>query len=361
MSRFIVTMLAAIAAVAGALTLALGGSVALAATPATPAASVSWHKISLINGWESSQPDYQTGNPSWAVKSGIVFLSGSVHQTGGTSNEFAVLPPAARPAHVLHITIYTQYGTSGSLDILTDGEVRAYGYGADGYASLAGVSYPAHGTRLHKLTLVNGWQSSQSQYDTADPSYTIEAGEVYLSGSMHSPGSGGRFAALPRAARPAHLTYIPVYTNSGTTGWLIAYPSGEIVALGNASQAFTSLAGVSYPQARATRHVLTLKNGWRSCLARCRTGKPSFRVAGGVVYLSGGMFQPGSVPAKEQFGVLPRWARPFHTLYIQDYTVNGSLGTIQIKPNGTMWADGSPFSQAQSFTSLEGISFPVSS
>ncbi len=60
---------------------ALGGAAASAATnsrehtAATPGSAASpshpsgmaWHKLKLLNGWVSSQGDYRTGDPSWAV------------------------------------------------------------------------------------------------------------------------------------------------------------------------------------------------------------------------------------------------------------------------------------------------------
>ena len=74
-----------------------------------PTASVKSHKFKLLNGWLSSQPNFGTGNPSYAISKGIVYLSGSMH-TGGTSPLAFILPKAARPAHALFISVYTVDG-----------------------------------------------------------------------------------------------------------------------------------------------------------------------------------------------------------------------------------------------------------
>ncbi len=137
-----------------ALALSLGGG-AYAATRVVsehaPAAHhVSWHNISLRNGWKSSNSTYDTGNPRVSLQNGIVYLSGSMHGSGG-SKTFAVLPKQYRPAHNLYITVYTFGDTSGTLYIGHNGIMNAYSPGicasqntADCYTSLAAVSYPVN-------------------------------------------------------------------------------------------------------------------------------------------------------------------------------------------------------------------------
>lgn len=75
-----------------------------------------------------------------------MYLSGSLH-TAGTSETFARLPRAARPAHNLYITVYTFGDTSGTLYIGRNGIMDAYSSTpseADDYTSLAAVSYPVN-------------------------------------------------------------------------------------------------------------------------------------------------------------------------------------------------------------------------
>jgi len=59
-----------------------------------PAKAMAISTLSLENGWQSAQPPYGTGDPSYSVKNGVVHLSGSLFQPpvpGGTQ-DFAVLP-----------------------------------------------------------------------------------------------------------------------------------------------------------------------------------------------------------------------------------------------------------------------------
>jgi hypothetical protein len=78
-----------------------------------PAATTAGHKLSLLNGLQSSQPGFGTGAPAYTVIGGMVHLAGALHQTTGTNDEFAVLPAAARPARVLYLTVYTFEGSPG--------------------------------------------------------------------------------------------------------------------------------------------------------------------------------------------------------------------------------------------------------
>src|SRR6266852_5580017 len=109
-SRMARTASLAVPIAASALSISLGSTAALAAgsQPDTQAAvtSVTWHKLNLLNGWKSSQSTWNTGNPSYAISGGVVYLSGSLHGGAGSSN-FAILPKAARPAHWLYMTVDT--------------------------------------------------------------------------------------------------------------------------------------------------------------------------------------------------------------------------------------------------------------
>jgi hypothetical protein len=83
----------------------------------------------------------------------VAHLSGSLHQSSGTNRVFAVLPPAARPAHTTYLSVYTSNGTIGLLEVDQNGDLSAYDGGAQQYTSLAGVSFPvpsaAHTLALH--------------------------------------------------------------------------------------------------------------------------------------------------------------------------------------------------------------------
>jgi hypothetical protein len=375
--RLVRSVLAATAVAAAslvALTTALGGAAASAAAvhPARAAAhpatvtGVTWHPLSLLHGWQSAQGQYGTGSPAWAVKNGVVYLSGSMHQASGTSEDFAVLPAAARPAHYLYITVYTYDDTYGRVAIYPDGEMNVVSPNqsqAQGYTSLAAISFPAAAITSTNLTLKNGWQSSQSEWGTGDPGWAVKNGVVYLSGSMHQPSGNSRVAAvLPPAARPAHYLAFIVDTWGGATGEVDIETDGTVLAFSppahGSAQQFTSLAGISYPLGTAGDHTLGLLNGWYT--DGVLSGDPSYSVAGGVVYLSGGMHQPlGDTGA--EFAVLPPAARPAHNLFIKLFT-NGSPGELAITSSGQMFAYSYPGpTNVQQYTDLAGISYPLSS
>jgi hypothetical protein len=353
----------ALGAIAGA-----GSASAATAQPAAPAVTgVTWHPLTPVKGWQSGQADFGTGSPAWTVQNGVVYLSGSVVQPSGTSGEFAVLPAAARPSRVLYITVYTLDDTQGFVTIYPDGVMYASASpysNAQGYTSLAAVSYPAPSLTTHKLALEDGWESSNAEFGTGDPSYAVSGGMVYLSGSLHQPtGVSEISATLPAAARPAHTMYLTVYTYDGTLGLVEIEPNGTMYTYMGGAQQYTSLAGISFPAAADTVHKLALDNGWVSGEPAHDTGDPSYWVSGGVAHLSGSVYQPSGT--SQIFAVLPKADRPAHDMYIQVmvYTPDNTsyAGTVLIEPDGAMWAYSQAPGNAQQYTSLAGISFPLGS
>jgi hypothetical protein len=347
--------------------LALGATTEATASPSraggapagAPArAGVTWHALALKNGWKSAQHRFTTGNPSWAVQGGVVYLSGSLHQSAGSNNEFAVLPPAARPSHAMYISVYTIDGTHGWLYIRPTGAMFADGAGDRSFLSLAGVSFPARSTSQHPLALRNGWNSSQFRWNTGDPAYAVRGGVVYLSGSLHQRASGSEiFAVLPAAARPTRDLYITVYTFRGTTGVLFIGSDGTMHAYFGQARSFTSLAGVSFPASSLSGNTLTLLNGWQSSDGAFSTGDPMYVVHNGVVYLSGSLNLPSG--SDDVFGRLPSGARPAHFLFMKVYTNSGVVGSMEVTPSG--FVDLFVTSSSKLFSSLATISYPLRS
>jgi hypothetical protein len=128
-----------------------------------------------------------------------------------------------------------------------------------------------------------------------------------------------------------------------------------IVGAGSAS------AATAQPAAPAvtgvTWHPLTPINGWHSGQTQYSTGNPAWAVQKGVVYLSGSVIQTSGT--NQELAVLPAAARPSRVLYITVYTLDGTQGWLTIYPTGQVYASASPYSDAQGFTSLAGISFPA--
>jgi hypothetical protein len=114
--------------------------------------TVTFHKLTLINGWKSvatALPTYKTGDPSVGIANGVVYLTGSLFQSNPGSDTFATLPVAYRPAHTLFLAVYTLSGAAGGLFIYHSGIIGATAPGACNggntaqcWTSLSGVSYP---------------------------------------------------------------------------------------------------------------------------------------------------------------------------------------------------------------------------
>jgi hypothetical protein len=357
-----------------ALGVTAGGGSASAATaqPAGPTITgANWHQLTLINGWVPGQSQFPgDGIPAWTVRNGVLYLAGSVIQTGGDLGEFAVLPPAARPSHRLYMTVdVAGQGTHGWIVVYPNGAMYAMGdpySDAQAFTGLAGISYPAKAMTMSTLPVENGWQSADSQWDTGDPSYSVSSGMVYLSGSLDQPsGDNQMFGVLPPAARPAHTMYLSVYTFGGAVGLLEIDTNGNMLAYEGGAQQYTSLAGVSFPVASAVTNQLTLINGWQSAQSPYGTGDPSYSVKNGVVHLSGSLFQPPADGDTQEFAVLPKAARPKYFLYIKTAVSRpdslAAQGQIVICPDGLLYSDSFPLSESESFTSLAGISYPLGS
>jgi hypothetical protein len=127
-----------------ALTFSLGGGIGYAAsvtTAKTPATKITWHRLGLINKWH--EVFVTNGAPSYAISNGIVYLYGAMQ--GGTTNEFAVLPKAARPKNTLYIAVYNDDNSGGSawLDVTPRGQMFINGPDDTILSSIAGVSFPA--------------------------------------------------------------------------------------------------------------------------------------------------------------------------------------------------------------------------
>jgi len=101
------SLLSAAALAALGITAGAGSASAATAQPAGPTITVTWHQLTLINGWVSGESQFAgDGIPAWTVRNNVVYLTGSLSQTSGTNSEFAVLPPAARPSHVLYMAVH---------------------------------------------------------------------------------------------------------------------------------------------------------------------------------------------------------------------------------------------------------------
>jgi hypothetical protein len=122
------------------------------------------------------------------------------------------------------------------------------------------------------------------------------------------------------------------------------------------AQCFTSLDGASFPS--TVFSPLSLVNGWSN--APFGTGNAGVGVASGVVTLKGAISTAGTNPVPF---VLPVGFRPATDVYVPvDLcgATNGRLWIQQSTGTVTVQAEGGTFSNAQCFTSLDGVSFAAS-
>jgi hypothetical protein len=324
----------------------------------SPDVVVSWHQLHLLNGWaEARGPSFPVGNAAYSIINGVVYLTGGIKRASGAKDEFAVLPKAARPVHLQYLPVISLGIVSAAVDIWPSGKMDAFYGDAAGYTSLDGISYPAAGTRWHRLALTTHWQSAQRSFGTGDPAYTVRGGIVYLSGAAIGKSSASvDFAILPLGARPKYALWLKTYTFGGAVGTLLIQPNGAVQAFGGSPRSLLSLAGISFPNAKFKWHKIAL-SGWQSDASLSHTGDPAYGVVGPIVYLNGAMTQTtGSIV----FAATPAAIRPKHELNIEVYTNISTYGQIQVtKPS--LYVESVPALNAEDFTSLAGVSYPLSS
>lgn len=327
-------------------------------SPASASSSFTWHNFTLLNGWKTAgTPKLITGHPGWAINNGVVYLRGAIKQTGPITDEvFATLPKGDRPTRNLYIQVFTMNTQPGSLLITPKGNLEAFNGNARLFTSLASVSFPTSAIKGHQLTLKNGWSSSQSTYNTGDPSYAVSKGVVYLTGSLGGGAIGKTAFILPPAARPAHIVYLSVYTLSGHLGGIVElFTNGHVQIYGSSASGYTSLANISYPALGAQWHKFTLLDKWKSADSTYGTGAPAYTVIDGVRYLGGSLI--ASNAPNGLWTRLPAVTRSPSVLEIEVYTFGGGTGGIAVT-NSLGLVASTPFTNAEDFTSLGGIAYP---
>lgn len=198
----------------------------------------------LQPGWRyggqgSAQPGYEIDSL------GVVHLQGGL--AGGNDTPAFVLPPALAPAHTLWLPIYTGHTTEGSLEIATNGQVIPFGSTVAGFASLDGITFPSHGTRLRFSKALLLHAVHPVGFGAAPPSYSVDRlGVVHLRGGLSGPPGEFEAFVLPKALRPTHRTYFPIYTYGGTLGAAIIGGTGAVYLDPGNSNAFASLDGISF-------------------------------------------------------------------------------------------------------------------
>jgi hypothetical protein len=102
--------------------------------------------------------------------------------------------------------------------------------------------------------------------------------------------------------------------------------------------------------------ALTLENGWSG--SAFGTAVPVAQVIDGIVHLAGGMATTGTNPGAF---TLPAGFRPAAEIYVPVDMCGATNGRLDIDPSGEVTVEaGTNWSDAQCFTSLDGVSFALS-
>lgn len=312
--------------------------------------------LQLINGWQKGPTTQRI--PTVRVGNGIVRFASMIATAHNNTHPF-VLPAGYRPAHTVVLPVDMYGPTNGSLRITPDGTatVRAESnfYFAQKTTSLEGVEFALNGSGATPLTLIDGWQKVTG---AAAPSARTVGGVVYLAGAITTTGTNAYPFQLPPSFRPAKVVYVAADTNNATNGRLNISPDGTVAVEGAGADntnalAFTSLDGISFARNSTGYTPLALINGWQN--GEYSTGRVGVRLINGIVHLRGAVSNGTDV---HPF-VLPDGFRPSDPMNVKADLCNGANGALFITTTGSVeiQEESHQFSDAQCFTSLDGISF----
>ena len=316
-------------------------------------------KLTLVNGWTGAP--FGTSAPAASVTGGIVQLSGAM-ATSGTNPVAFTLPVSERPATSVYVPVDLCNATNGRLLIQPSGAVSVQqqdpGFGnAQCFTSLEGVSFARSAASFTSLTLQNGWVNAP--FGTSGAAVRLAGGIVRFKGAVAS-GTGAVLFTLPAAFRPATDVYVPVDLCNAKNGRLHITPAGVADVQVPASesftdaQCFTSLDGASFARSASSFTALILQNGWTS--APFSTSGAAVAYVGGVVHFKGAVANGTS----GALFTLPSAFRPARAVYTKVDLCNATNGRLFIQPSGAVSVQqqsGDPFSNAQCFTSLDGVTF----
>jgi hypothetical protein len=312
--------------------------------------------LKLINGWTTSI--FGTSNPTVEEDSGIVQFRGAI-STSGTNPEPFILPTQFWPETTVYVPIDLGPINTGRLEIQPNGVVTVQPESGTAFSSaqsltsLDGASFAKSATGFHALTLRGGW--TNAPFSTRNAAVKSIAGIVHFEGAIATAGTNAEPFVLPVAFRPTADVYVPVDLCDATNGRLFIQTTGAVtVEAGTFSnaQCFTSLEGVWFVQGTGST-PLTLINGWTD--APFATGNAGALNAYGVVYFQGAI---ASGTTSQPF-VLPVAFRPITNIYVPIDLCDATNGRLVIGTNGDVFvqAENGTFSNAQCFTSLDGVSF----
>jgi hypothetical protein len=231
-------------------------------------------------------------------------------------------------------------------------------YGVDQYWSV-GDNYCWQPSKFAPLLPLIGWTGST--FSTAAPEMSVTFGIVQLRGGMSSTGANSTTFRLPPGYAPTTKVYVPADLANGNFGRLIIGPAGDVLVQGQGgnladAETFTSLEGVSFAIDATGFTALALQNGWTDTTFGTRHPAVKYDSDAGIIRFEGAMSTAGT---NMLAFTLPFTFAPSSAVFVPAGLCSASKGRLNIQPDGTVSVtefDGQ-FSEAQCFTSLEGVTF----
>jgi hypothetical protein len=293
------------------------------------------------------------------ITSGIVHFKGAI--ASGTTAVAFTLPAAFRPSRNVFVPVDMCDATNGRLDISPNGVVSVDAEGgtfsnAQCFTSLDGAWFAKSASSFTALSLQNGW--TNAPFGTSTAEVRNIGGIVHFKGAIATGGTNPDAFTLPAAFRPTTAVYVPVDLCNATNGRLFIQPSGLVTVQAETDFAnaacFTSLDGASFAKSGQFFTKLTLLNGWTN--APFSTSKAQVHGGSGVTHFKGAIATSGTNPVSFR---LPKAFRPHKNVFVKVDLCNAANGRLDITPSGvvTVEAEGGNFSNAQCFTSLDGVTF----
>ena len=201
------------------------------------------------------------------------------------------------------------------------------------------------------------WVAYPGIFGTSNAAVKKISGIVHFKGAIATTGTNAQPFTLPAAFRPVTDVYVPIDLCNATNGRLHITPSGAVIVQAETSfsnaQCFTSLDGAWFAPTVGGFAGFALINGWTN--APFSTSNAQATNMFGTVYFKGAIATTGT---NSQFATLPPRFRPVTNVYINVDLCNATKGRIIIQTNGVVSAQAeTSFSNAQCFTSLDGVSY----
>jgi hypothetical protein len=313
-------------------------------------------QLNLVNGWTNAP--FATSNAMVEESNGVVQFRGAI--ANGTTAVAFTLPSGLSPATNVYVPVDLCNAAKGRLIIQPGGvvSVEAENLFSDAqcFTSLDGAQFALNATGFTALTLINGW--TNAPFGTSNAAFRVIAGGVHFKGAIATSGTNPDPFTLPTAARPKTDVYIPIDLCNATNGRLHITPAGvvDVEAEGGTfsnAQCFTSLDGAWFGPTTTGYSALTLINGWTN--GPFSTSIAAAANAWGSVYFKGAIATTGT--NAQPFTLGPRF-RPVTNVYVNVDLCNATKGRLFIQTNGVVTVQAEKtFSNAQCFTSLDGVSF----